>query len=347
MPQPFVETRWRAVLHRDASADGAFVYAVRSTGVYCRPICPSRRPRPEQVEFFDNPQQAERAGFRACLRCKPNQTDRTIERLCAFIEEHVEERLTLAALARRMGGSSFHLQRMFRRATGVTPRAYQEALRVKRLKRQLNDGADVTHALYDAGYSSSSRLYEAAPAQLGMTPGIYRRGAEGVSIRYTIAASPLGRLLLAATDHGVCSVKLGDSDAELEANLSAEFPRARISADDTGLQPYIEAVLAHLAGREPSLALPTDLRATAFQIRVWEELQRIPYGETRSYSEIAAALDQPKAARAVARACAANPVALVIPCHRVVRGNGDISGYRWGAERKRKLLAQEAANRSR
>ncbi|HLJ17900.1 MAG TPA: bifunctional DNA-binding transcriptional regulator/O6-methylguanine-DNA methyltransferase Ada [Bryobacteraceae bacterium] len=336
------QTRWHSVLTRDRSADGAFVYAVQSTGVYCRPVCPSRRPRPEQVLFFDKPEEAERAGFRACRRCNPKDPESAIAEVCAHIERHAEDRLTLATLAREAGFSPFHLQRMFRKATGITPREYREALRMGSLKRNLKSGSDVTSALYDAGYGSSSRLYERGPEKLGMTPAIYRRGGAGILIRYTIETSPLGRLLVAATERGVCSVKMGDADADLEANLYAEFPNALVQRDRKGLAQFVRAILAHLAGEEPSLVLPTDLRATAFQTRVWEELRKIPYGETRSYAQVARAMGRPKAARAVARACASNPVALVIPCHRVVRGDGETGGYRWGAERKQKLLAREA-----
>ena len=341
------QTRWQAVLRRDAARDGEFVYAVRSTGVYCRPVCSSRRPRPEQVLFFDNPQAAEKAGFRACRRCRPQSggpVASLVERVSAHIREHSGDRLTLASLARAAGCSPFHLQRAFKQGMGVSPREYAESLRLHSLKTALKNGSDVTRALYDAGYGSSSRLYEGGTEKLGMTPSVYRRGALGLRVRYAIEPCPLGLLLIAATERGVCSVKMGDRESALEADLYAEFPNALVERDRPGMVPFVRAILAHLEGREPSLTLPTDLRATAFQIRVWEELRRIPYGETRSYAEVAGAIGRPSAARAVARACATNPVALLVPCHRVVRGDGESGGYRWGAARKQKLLARESGS---
>lgn len=342
MEKKLEQTRWQAVLDRDRAADGAFVYAVQSTGVYCRPICPSRRPRPDQVLFFDRPEEAEGAGYRACRRCKPKDADNLIGRLCLYIQQHADEPVTLAELAKEARLSPFHVQRVFKKATGVTPREYWDALRLGRLKTHLKNGSNVTEALYEAGYGSSSRLYDRAATKLGMTPSVYRRGASGIVVRYTIAASPLGRLLVAATEKGICSVKMGDADAALENTLYAEFPNALVERDSAGLTRFVRTILRHLAGDEPRLDLPTDLRATAFQTRVWQELRRIPYGETRSYAQIARAVGRPKAARAVARACASNPAALVIPCHRVVRGDGDTGGYRWGEARKKQLLAREA-----
>ncbi|HEX7183059.1 MAG TPA: bifunctional DNA-binding transcriptional regulator/O6-methylguanine-DNA methyltransferase Ada [Thermoanaerobaculia bacterium] len=343
------EAAWTAVLDRDAEADGRFVYAVSSTGVYCRPSCPSRRPRRESVTFFTEPNEAEQAGYRPCRRCRPRnavaEPARTIQRACAYIEANLDEPVTLEALGREMGMSPYHLQRTFKRVTGVSPREYARARRMERFKERLQQGDDVTAATYEAGFGSGSRVYERSDARLGMTPATYRRGGRGMRIRFGIAPSPLGRLLVAVTDRGVCAVTLGDSDEELAAALRREYPQAfleRAGEEDEGLRARIEEVVHHLEGTSPHLALPLDVQATAFQERVWKALQEIPYGETRSYGEVAAALGQPQAARAVAQACASNRVALAVPCHRVVRGDGDPGGYRWGAERKRRLLEREA-----
>ncbi|HET8648238.1 MAG TPA: bifunctional DNA-binding transcriptional regulator/O6-methylguanine-DNA methyltransferase Ada [Vicinamibacteria bacterium] len=339
--------RWRAVLSRDRAQDGAFVYAVRSTGIYCRPSCPSRRPRRDRVSFFALPEAAEHAGFRPCLRCHPRQAvsaDRTLQRLravCRFIEEHLEEPLPLGRLASAAGLSAHHLQRTFKAALGISPRDYADALRSRELRRRLRRGDAVSDAGYAAGYGSSRALYERAPAQLGMTPATYRKGGAGLSIAYATAASPLGRLLVAATGRGICLVGLGGSDAELEGLLRQEFPRADLERDERALRGYVAAVLDGLRGQEPLTALPLDVQATAFQWRVWQELQRIPRGSTRTYAEIARAIGQPGAARAVGQACNRNPVPLVIPCHRVVAADGALGGYRFGVERKRRLLDAE------
>ncbi|HEU5228210.1 MAG TPA: bifunctional DNA-binding transcriptional regulator/O6-methylguanine-DNA methyltransferase Ada [Ktedonobacteraceae bacterium] len=339
------EQYWQAVLTRDARSDGAFVYAVRSTGIYCNPSCPSRKPHREQVTFFAIPEAAEKAGFRPCRRCSPRETATgephilLVQRACAYIEKHCEESLSLATLSETMNMSPYHLQRIFKRITGITPHQYIETYRLKRLKEHLKAGEAVTTAMYDAGYGSSSRLYERA--RLGMSPTTYRKGGQGMNIRYSITDSALGRLLIAATEKGICSVCLGDVDAILEAALLSEYPAATIERDDNEMADWITMLLHHLDGQQPDLHLPLDVQATAFQWRVWTELQAIPYGETRSYSEIAQALGEPKGVRAVANACATNPVALIVPCHRVVRSNGDIGGYRWGVERKQRLLTQE------
>jgi AraC family transcriptional regulator of adaptative response/methylated-DNA-[protein]-cysteine methyltransferase len=344
------ESRWNAVLARDATCDGAFVFAVRSTGIYCRPSCPSRHPRREYVIFFPEPAAAEQAGFRACRRCRPRDAARSApaglaQRLCRFIETRIaanpEEPLTLAALASEAHLSPHHLERTFKRVMGITPRQYADTQRMRRLKSRLKKGDDVTTALYDAGFGSSSRLYERAPAHLGMTPATYRRGGEGMRIGYTIVPCPLGRLLVAATTQGVSAVYLGDRAQPLEAALAEEYPRADIFRDRNGLRGWVSTLLRHLRGQEPHLELPLDVQATAFQRRVWEELKRIPYGSTRSYSEVARAIGKPRAIRAVARACATNPVSIVVPCHRVVRGDGNLAGYRWGLDRKRALLEEE------
>ena len=333
---------WKAVLSRDAASDGVFVYAVRSTGVYCRPTCPSRRPRREQVVFFPAPDDAERAGFRPCRRCRPRRpASALVERLCRYIEAHRDEPLTLGSLGVQASLSPHHLQRVFRRAVGVSPRQYADALRLASLKTSLREGHDVTTALYDAGYGSSSRLYERAPGRLGMTPATYRRGGQGMRIGYAIVPCPLGRLLVAATPRGISALSLGDADAALIAALKQEYPNAEIRPERNGLGRRIDAILKYLEGRRTDLSLPVDVQATAFQQRVWEELRRIPYGSTRTYSQVAQSLGRPAATRAVARACATNPVSLVIPCHRVVREDGGLGGYRWGLERKRALLDQE------
>jgi AraC family transcriptional regulator, regulatory protein of adaptative response / methylated-DNA-[protein]-cysteine methyltransferase len=339
------ETRWNLVLSRDRQSDGAFVYAVRSTGIYCRPSCSSRRPRREQVVFFPLPAAAERAGFRPCRRCKPQQAKTAdpqlemVRRVCRELDAASGESMTLAALAEQLGTSPFHLQRTFKRVMGISPREYQDAKRVENLKKELKDNRSVTYSLYEAGFGSSSRLYEGA--KLGMTPLTYGRGGKGMTIRYTIVESPLGRLLLAATERGVCRVGMGDHDAALAADLRQEFPAAEIERDDAALRVWSNTLVKYSNGRVPHPELPLDIRATAFQKLVWETLKKIPLGSTRSYSEVARAVGKPRAARAVARACATNPVALIIPCHRVVREDGSMGGYHWGIERKKKLLAEE------
>jgi AraC family transcriptional regulator of adaptative response/methylated-DNA-[protein]-cysteine methyltransferase len=338
--------RWRAVLIRDRAADRQFVYAVRSTGIYCRPSCPSRRPDRSRVEFFATAADAEHAGFRPCKRCRPQDTAAAdpwvekIRRACVYLT-NVEGHPSLATLARRLGGSPYHLQRHFKRLVGVTPREFADAVRLQKVKRRLRGGVDVTTAVLDAGYGSSSRFYERAAARLGMRPSRYRRGGAGMHIRYSVVNSPLGRLLVAASGTGVCAITMGATDRDLERALAEEYPAATITPDRGALAKWTRQVLAHLAGRTPRLDLPLDVRATAFQWQVWNALAAIPRGETRSYAEVAAAIGRPRAFRAVARACAANPVALAIPCHRVVPAAGGVGGYRWGAERKKKLLARE------
>ena len=345
------EAYWRAVLDRDRSFDGRVFFGVRSTGIYCRPSCPARRPRREQVLFFRIPEAAERAGFRSCRRCRPRGASiadpqvEMVRRACAYIEKHFSESPTLNDLSLNTGVSPYHLQRVFKRIAGISPRQYAEAIRLDRFKTGVKKGATVTGAMYDAGYGSSSRLYERAPAQLGMTPADYRRGGKGVRINYALAECPLGRLLVAGTAKGVCSVRLGDSDSELEANLTSEYPAADINRDDRALSKWIEQLLSHLNGKQPHLDLPLDVQATAFQWSVWEKLREIPYGSTRSYSDVARAMGRPTATRAVARACATNPVALVIPCHRVVREDKSLGGYRWGIKRKQLLLERERAGK--
>jgi AraC family transcriptional regulator, regulatory protein of adaptative response / methylated-DNA-[protein]-cysteine methyltransferase len=341
---------FEAVRARDARFDGLFVYAVSSTRVYCKPSCPSRRPRRERVSFFASCEEAEAGGFRACKRCLPREasaqdpSSEMVLRVCTLIEARAGEAVSLEELGAELGLSPHHLQRTFKRLTGVTPRQYAAARRLKRFKSEVRAGRGVTEAMYESGYGSSSRLYELASRRLGMTPASYQRGGKGMSISYTTVGCALGRLLVAATERGVCSVQFGDTEGELEAALAAEYPAAELRRDGARLDEFVGALLRHVEGGESKLDLPLDVRATAFQSRVWEELRRIPYGETRSYADVAASLGRPAATRAVARACATNPVALVTPCHRVVRGDGNLSGYRWGVERKRALLAREAAH---
>jgi AraC family transcriptional regulator of adaptative response/methylated-DNA-[protein]-cysteine methyltransferase len=346
------ERYWQAVVERDRAWDGRFVYAVASTRIFCRPSCPARRPRREGVAFFDTPATAERAGFRACRRCRPAQTEAEnpaalVERACRAIETALADDgapPSVGELAARLGVGPTRLRQAFGQVIGVTPRQYAEAARLAGLKARLKEGETVTTALYGAGYGSTSRLYERAPERLGMTPGAYARGGAGTTIRYTIAdAGPLGRLMVAATERGLCAISFGDDEVTLTAALAAEYPAAAIERDDAELGEAVTTLLAHLEGRRPALALPLDVRATAFQRRVWEELRRIPYGETRSYGQVAAALGEPAATRAVAQACAANPTALAIPCHRVVRADGALGGYRWGVARKQALLGRERA----
>jgi AraC family transcriptional regulator of adaptative response/methylated-DNA-[protein]-cysteine methyltransferase len=347
MTQSTDDQRWRAVLARDPEADGLFVYAVRSTGIFCRPVCSSRRPRRRNVAFYALAEAAARAGYRPCKRCRPEATEppdpalAAVHRACQAVAEADEGIPTLAELGAAVGVSPHHLQRTFKRVMGISPRQYGEALRLERLKSALKDGEPVAMALYGAGYGSSSRLYEKAPAHLGMTPASYAKGGKGAEIAFAVADCALGRLLVAATTRGVCAVSLGDSAATLEEALRADYPAAAIRRDDGALAAHVEAVLDHLDGATPPPALPLDVRATAFQWQVWQRLCAIPPGETRTYAQIAAEVGRPKAARAVGRACATNPVSLVVPCHRAVGSGGGLTGYRWGVARKEALLARE------
>ena len=339
------EHRWNAVLRRDQTADGSFVYAVASTGIYCRPSCPSRRPRRGQVRFFPDPDQAEVAGYRACLRCTPRAPEtenrRRVRLAREYLDSHLDETVTLERLGAAVGGSPYHLQRSFTRLTGMSPKAYADARRMERMKAGLRNGDSVSRATYDAGYTSASRAYEHARSRIGMTPADYRRGGRGLRIRSTTLRTTAGVLLVAATDRGICAVSLGDTAAALEAGLRKEYPAAAIEPADEQLERWTAAVVAHLEGTGTTEGLPLDVRGTAFQWQVWEALQRIPRGTTRTYGEIARAIGRPTAARAVGRACGSNRVALVIPCHRAVRGDGEPGGYRWGRERKRGMLERE------
>ena len=341
--------KWQAVQDRDSKANGRFVYAVTSTGIYCRPTCPSRRPAPHNVAFFNRAVEAEAAGFRTCKRCLPDQeTPSTglVRQVCNYIQEQAEESgsiPTLAELGRAVGSSPSHLQRVFKESTGITPRQYAAAWRLDRFKAMIKDGQGISTALYEAGFGSSSRLYENSEGQMGMSPGVYRNGGKGMDIYHTVVACSMGRLLVAATDKGVCSVKLGDSDQKLEAHLQAEFPSANHQPDGGHLAIWTAEILSYLDGEKTGLDLPVDIQATAFHQQVWQMLRTIPYGETRTYQQIAQMLGKDDASRAVGTACGANPVALVIPCHRVLRKDGGLGGYSWGLDRKKSLLAMEQA----
>jgi AraC family transcriptional regulator of adaptative response/methylated-DNA-[protein]-cysteine methyltransferase len=343
------EELWQAVLARDSTRDGSFVVAVKSTGIYCRPSCPARRPRRDRVMFFRLPEAAEQAGFRACLRCHPKRARlvdpqlEMVQRVCRYIEKQDESAVTLAELAQQVGISAFHLQRVFKSVMGISPRQYADACRIDRFKSRVRESGSVTRSMYDAGFGSSSRLYARASSELGMTPATYGRGGRGAIISYTTAECSLGLLLVAGTEKGLCAVKLSDNESQLESDLRTEYPEAEIHRNDQALRGPVRDLLDYLDGKQPRLDLPLDIRATAFQWQVWENLRAVPYGETKSYAQVASAMGQPKAVRAVARACATNRVALVIPCHRVIREDQSLGGYRWGLERKKRILEKERA----
>jgi AraC family transcriptional regulator, regulatory protein of adaptative response / methylated-DNA-[protein]-cysteine methyltransferase len=342
------DARWDAVRRRDSAFDGAFVFAVRTTGVYCRPSCASRAAKRENVSFFSTAAEAEKAGYRACKRCgpdKPGAPDRRAEavrRACEMIAA-AEEAPSLNDLAASAGLSPFHFHRVFKKVAGVTPKAYAAQMRARRAADRLREAETITEAIYDAGFNSSSRFYETAAARLGMTPSVVRRGGKGAAIRFAIGQASLGAVLVAATDKGVCAITLGDDPDALARDLQDRFPRAELIGGDPAFELVVARVVGLIEAPGRRLDLPLDIRGTAFQERVWRALSAIPPGRTATYAEIARAVGQPKAARAVAQACAANPLAVAIPCHRVVRTDGDLSGYRWGVERKRALIAREAA----
>ncbi|MBI4894053.1 MAG: bifunctional DNA-binding transcriptional regulator/O6-methylguanine-DNA methyltransferase Ada [Acidobacteria bacterium] len=347
-----MEARWQAVLRKDGAQDGAFVYGVLTTGVYCRPGCASRTPRRENVRFFNSPAEAEAAGLRACKRCKPDACQGRAEApdrmwaLCRYLEEHADEAVTLEQLGERAGLSPHHLQRTFKRVVGVSPKQYAEHLRMERFKLSVKrNSKDVTGAIFDAGYSSLSRLYEKVDTRLGMTPMEYRGGGAGVEISYAAEMTPVGLMMVGATDRGLCFVQFGDDADTLLGELRKQYPKAEVHAmakpAPAAFGEWMAGLNEYLAGQRPDLRLPVHVRATAFQLMVWNHLQRIPAGEVQSYQEVAQAIGQPRASRAVARACASNNVALAIPCHRVIRGTGEMGGYRWGVGRKRALLHLE------
>jgi AraC family transcriptional regulator of adaptative response/methylated-DNA-[protein]-cysteine methyltransferase len=337
-------TAWRAVLDRDARYDGRFVYAVESTGIFCRPSCPSRRPLAENVRFFLSDAEAQVAGFRPCKRCEPmaagTAQTRLIDTARAWLEENAARPVTLAALARACGASVSHLQRTFTRVVGMSPKRYHDGLRARALRTELRRGALVSRATYEAGYGSSSRVYERAPALLGMTPAAYKRGGAGTEIRFAVARSRLGAVLVAFTERGLCHVALGESAEELERALRFDFHAASISRAKSASNDWVRAIVTAIDDGHHA-DVPLDVAGTEFQRRVWRELRRIPAGATRSYADVAAAIGRPSATRAVARACAANPAAIAIPCHRVIRGDGGLGGYRWGLKRKEELLRTE------
>ncbi|MBS1798341.1 MAG: bifunctional DNA-binding transcriptional regulator/O6-methylguanine-DNA methyltransferase Ada [Acidobacteria bacterium] len=344
--------QWKQVLERDSTADGTFYYAVRSTGVVCKPSCPSRRPTRENVQFFSTLADALGAGYRTCRRCEPERTSprpdpqaKLVGRVAKHLREHAEERRTMSDVARAAGVDRLTLMRAFRRVLGVSPAQYARAQRMERFQQKMRrPEMTVTDAIYEAGFGSSSRLYENSNARLGMTPREMKNGAANIAVRYATTDSPLGRLLVATTDKGVCTIAFGASDAENEEVLRNRFPNAKLVRENSSNGWLADAIefIASQTGEHPLAAtFPLDVRATAFQQRVWKALQQIPRGETRTYSGLAAELGSPSATRAVAGACAANPVAIVVPCHRVVGKDGSLTGYRWGTDRKRRLLEAE------
>lgn len=340
---------WEAVESRDHDSDGAFVYAVETTGVYCRPSCSSRRPRRENVHFFALPAAAERSGFRPCKRCRPQQAKVTDPRaglaqsVAEYLAAHLDdsEAIAMSAIGAAFGYDPQHIQRVFKDVLGLTPKQYSDALKAQQFKSELQSGATVLDAGLNAGYGSASRAYESGARALGMTPTAYKRGGEGVAVQYAAVQSDLGTMLVASTEKGVCAVGLYGSDAQAEAALAAEYPNA-VATRDESMRDAVDHILAHIQTGAP-LDIPLDIQATAFQWRVWRALQAIPRGETRTYAQVAEAIGEPGAARAVASACASNRAAVVIPCHRVIKSDGQISGYKWGVERKRMLLAAERA----
>ena len=339
------DQRWQAVAQRDLHADGAFFYGVKTTGVFCRPSCASRQPRRENVDFFADADAARSAGYRDCKRCQPGGLPRElaiVNRACAALDADPQQRLTLAQLSDAVHVSPFHLQRLFKRVVGVSPRQYQAAQRGAALRDALQRGSDVTRATVDAGFGSPSRMYETAPTELGMAPSAYRRKGAGMTVHFACAPTALGFVLVAATAKGICKIGFGEDASTLADELRGEFSNAELVEDAARLAPFIAQVEAYLKGTRQRFDLPLDIATTAFRQRVWDALRRIPYGQTRSYSEIAEAVGSPRAVRAVASACASNPVALAIPCHRVVQKGGALAGYRWGLPRKAALLDAEA-----
>ncbi|RZL01924.1 MAG: bifunctional DNA-binding transcriptional regulator/O6-methylguanine-DNA methyltransferase Ada [Rubrivivax sp.] len=344
------EERWAAVLAKDAQGDGEFVFAVKTTGIYCRPSCPARPAKRQNVEFFGTTVQAAQAGYRACKRCKPDgasqdqQRQAWVSQACQAIERNTaqgEAALSLDELAGQVGLSPHHFHRIFKSATGLTPRQYHQAVQARRVAESLKGASTVTAAIYEAGFSSSGRFYEGAGASLGMSPNSLRQGAAGEQIRHTVERSPLGMMLVAATPRGVCAIEFGDDPAALVAGLKARFPKAAFEPGDAPFRQWVAQILAYLDVPKGSLDLPLDVQGTAFQRRVWQALQDIPRRQTISYSELARNLGQASAVRAVASACANNHIALAIPCHRVVRTGGALAGYRWGLARKAELLRRE------
>lgn len=338
---------WQATLHRDSRADGSFVFAVRSTHIYCRPSCPARRPLRRNTLFFRTAQDAERQGFRPCRRCRPKQQDSAtalVQQVAAVLANASKDSFRLGSLAAKVNASPAMLRRAFRRATGLSPKEFEQAFRLSRFKKMLREGSTITDALYACGYGSSSRLYEKTNAHLGMTPASYRKGGAGMQIGYTVANTSLGKVLVAATERGVSAVYLGENERTLVEELRKEYAKAEIVRAADGHDNWLKEIVRRVEGNAPSVDLPLDVQATAFQRRVWQELQKIPRGATRTYTQVARALRKPRSVRAVARACATNPVSIIVPCHRVIRSDGSLAGYRWGLPRKEKLLEREATS---
>ena len=339
------EIFWQAVQQKDLRFEGLFFTCVKTTKIFCKPTCTAKLPKRENVEFVKTWQEAETKGFRACLRCQPkleitvNPQVETVLQACELLE--TVENISLESLSEKLSLSPYHLQRTFKEIVGVSPKKYAENLRLEKFKSEIKQGSDVVTAMYESGYGSSSRLYENITDKLGMTPKTYKRGGKGMKIEYTITDCELGKMLVARTEKGVCAVTFGDDENFLFERLSSEYSNAEITKNETNLKEYVDAILQNLAGKNKRIVLPVDVQATAFQMQVWDALRKIPYGETLSYKQVAENLGNPKAVRAVARACATNKVAVVIPCHRVVGSNGSLSGYRWGIERKKKLIETE------
>jgi AraC family transcriptional regulator of adaptative response/methylated-DNA-[protein]-cysteine methyltransferase len=338
---------WQAALQRDPRADGKFFFAVRSTHIYCRPTCPARRPLRQNAVFFRTTQEAEKNGYRPCRRCRPQEQLEAISlvkqaaQLLGGASE--EESIRLGPVAARLHVSTAKLRRLFHRVTGLSPREFAHATRLEKFKKMLREGADISEALYACGYGSPSRVYEKTNAQLGMTPASYRKGGAGMKIGFTVAASSLGKVLVAGTERGISAVYLGEDERTLVSELQKEYPRAEIARSTASNETWLKEILSRVEGHAPSKDLPLDVQATAFQRRVWQELQKIPLGATRTYTQVARALGKPNSVRAVARACATNPTSIVVPCHRVIRSDGELAGYRWGLPRKQKLLEREGA----
>lgn len=345
-----LDPRWKAVKARDAHADSTFVFAVQTTGVFCRPSCPSRRAKPENVRFFDTPDLALAAGFRPCLRCNPTGQSAAeanavlIAEACRIIEA-ADTPIPLDDLAKRIGLSAHYFHRQFKAITGLTPKAWQDAHRARQMRSELQGGGKVTQAIYASGYNSSSRFYEGAAERLGMTPSAYRAGGRDADIRFAVAACSLGAILIAESARGICAITLGDDPEVLVHDLQDRFPNARLIGANADFDRRVAEVVGLVEQPQLGHSLPLDLRGTAFQERVWQALLQVPAGKTISYAELARQIGSPRAVRAVAQACGQNRLAVAVPCHRVVRTDGDISGYRWGVERKRRLLARESADR--
>ena len=338
---------WQAALNRDPCSDGKFVFAVRSTHIYCRPTCPARRPLRQNAVFFRTMQEAEKNGYRPCRRCRPQEQLEAISlvkqaaKLLGGASE--EDSVRLGPIAAQLHVSTAKLRRVFHRVTGLSPREFAHAARLEKFKKMLREGADISEALYACGYGSPSRVYEKTNSQLGMTPASYRKGGAGMKIRFSVGASSLGKVLVAGTERGISAVYLGDDERSLVSALQKEYPRAEIERTAASDETWLKEILSRVEGHAPSKELPLDVQATAFQRRVWQELQKIPLGATRTYTQVARSLGKPNSVRAVARACATNPTSIVVPCHRVIRTDGELAGYRWGLQRKQKLLEREAA----